>query len=192
MPKLGGGVEGFNIDLVNEAGQRMGRKVEIFAAEFSGPHPGDAGRQDRFRRRAHHGDAGARRATALHRRLSQHLLPVRRRRRQARPQVARRPQGQGRVGRTRARPTTSGARQLEAKLGWKGESLRHQRRRRAGGDRRAAPMPTSPATPSHALGGEEEPSSSWSSCKSTRAWSGPRRCARTSRCATPSRTRSSA
>jgi polar amino acid transport system substrate-binding protein len=39
MPKLGGGVEGFNIALVNEAGRRMGRKVEIFAAEFSGLIP---------------------------------------------------------------------------------------------------------------------------------------------------------
>ena len=39
MPKLGGGVEGFNIDLVTEAGRRMGRKVEIFAAEFSGLIP---------------------------------------------------------------------------------------------------------------------------------------------------------
>ena len=39
MPKLGGGVEGFNVDLVNEAGRRMGRKVEIFSAEFSGLIP---------------------------------------------------------------------------------------------------------------------------------------------------------
>ena len=39
MPKLGGGVEGFNVDLINEAGRRMGRKVEIFAAEFSGLIP---------------------------------------------------------------------------------------------------------------------------------------------------------
>lgn len=39
MPKLGGGVEGFNIDLVTEAGRRMGRKVEIFAGEFSGLIP---------------------------------------------------------------------------------------------------------------------------------------------------------
>jgi polar amino acid transport system substrate-binding protein len=39
MPKLGGGVEGFNIDLMTEAGRRMGRKVEIFAAEFSGLIP---------------------------------------------------------------------------------------------------------------------------------------------------------
>jgi polar amino acid transport system substrate-binding protein len=39
MPKLGGGVEGFNIDLILEAGKRMGRKVEIFAGEFSGLIP---------------------------------------------------------------------------------------------------------------------------------------------------------
>jgi polar amino acid transport system substrate-binding protein len=39
MPKLGGGVEGFNVDLINEAGRRMGRKVEIFAGEFSGLIP---------------------------------------------------------------------------------------------------------------------------------------------------------
>ena len=39
MPRLGGGVEGFNIDLVTEAGRRMGRKVEIFAGEFSGLIP---------------------------------------------------------------------------------------------------------------------------------------------------------
>jgi polar amino acid transport system substrate-binding protein len=39
MPKLGGGVEGFNVDMINEAGRRMGRKVEIFAAEFSGLIP---------------------------------------------------------------------------------------------------------------------------------------------------------
>jgi polar amino acid transport system substrate-binding protein len=39
MPKLGGGVEGFNVDLINEAGRRMGRKVEIFSAEFSGLIP---------------------------------------------------------------------------------------------------------------------------------------------------------
>ncbi len=39
MPKLGGGVEGFNVDLINEIGKRMKRKVEIFAGEFSGLIP---------------------------------------------------------------------------------------------------------------------------------------------------------
>ncbi|MBL8378574.1 MAG: transporter substrate-binding domain-containing protein [Burkholderiales bacterium] len=47
MPKLGGGVEGFNIDLILEAGKRMGRKVEIFAGEFSGLIPAmNAGKID--------------------------------------------------------------------------------------------------------------------------------------------------
>lgn len=39
MPKLGGGVEGFNVDLINEIGKQMGRKVEIFAGQFSGLIP---------------------------------------------------------------------------------------------------------------------------------------------------------
>jgi polar amino acid transport system substrate-binding protein len=39
MPKLGGGVEGFNVDLINEIGKKMGRKVEIFAGQFSGLIP---------------------------------------------------------------------------------------------------------------------------------------------------------
>jgi len=39
MPKLGGGVEGFNVDLINEIGRKMGRKVEIFAGQFSGLIP---------------------------------------------------------------------------------------------------------------------------------------------------------
>ena len=39
MPKLGGGVEGFNIDLINEIGKRMKRKIDIFAGEFSGLIP---------------------------------------------------------------------------------------------------------------------------------------------------------
>lgn len=39
MPKMGGGVEGFNIDLLNEIGRVMGRKIEIVAAQFSGLIP---------------------------------------------------------------------------------------------------------------------------------------------------------
>lgn len=47
MPKMGGGVEGFNIDLVLEAGKRMGRKIEVFAGEFSGLIPAmNAGKLD--------------------------------------------------------------------------------------------------------------------------------------------------
>lgn len=39
MPKLGGGVEGFNVDLINEIGKKMGRKIDIFAGQFSGLIP---------------------------------------------------------------------------------------------------------------------------------------------------------
>src|SRR5438874_13744814 len=40
MPKLSGGVEGFNIDLANEIAKRLGRKIEIDATQFSGLIPG--------------------------------------------------------------------------------------------------------------------------------------------------------
>lgn len=39
MPKLGGGVEGFNVDLINEIAKQMGKKIEIFAGQFSGLIP---------------------------------------------------------------------------------------------------------------------------------------------------------
>jgi polar amino acid transport system substrate-binding protein len=40
MPKMGGGVEGFNVDMVNEIARRLGRPVNIVAQEFSGLIPG--------------------------------------------------------------------------------------------------------------------------------------------------------
>src|SRR6202171_4760048 len=40
MPKLSGGVEGFNVDLANEIGRRLNRKVDIEATQFSGLLPG--------------------------------------------------------------------------------------------------------------------------------------------------------
>ncbi|MBN8889086.1 MAG: polar amino acid ABC transporter substrate-binding protein [Rhodospirillales bacterium 70-18] len=47
MPKLGGGVEGFNIDLFTEAARRMGRGITIESTSFSGLIPGLlAGRYD--------------------------------------------------------------------------------------------------------------------------------------------------
>lgn len=39
MPKLGGGYQGFNIDLANEIGKRLKRKVIIDAVQFSGILP---------------------------------------------------------------------------------------------------------------------------------------------------------
>ena len=35
MPKPGGGLEGFNIDLANELARRMGRPITIDGTEFS-------------------------------------------------------------------------------------------------------------------------------------------------------------
>ncbi|MBE9604968.1 transporter substrate-binding domain-containing protein [Acetobacteraceae bacterium H6797] len=47
FPKLGGGVEGFNIDLFTEVARRMGRPITIDSASFSGLVPAmNAGRYD--------------------------------------------------------------------------------------------------------------------------------------------------
>src|SRR5205807_10497818 len=40
MPKLSGGIEGFNVDLANEIARRLGRAIEIDATQFSGLLPG--------------------------------------------------------------------------------------------------------------------------------------------------------
>ncbi len=56
MPKLGGGIEGFRIDLFTEVAKRMKRDITIDAVSFLDPHPGHAGRPLRFHRRADHGD----------------------------------------------------------------------------------------------------------------------------------------
>jgi ABC-type amino acid transport substrate-binding protein len=40
MPRLGGGIEGFNVDMANEIARRLGRPIEIQALEFSGLLPG--------------------------------------------------------------------------------------------------------------------------------------------------------
>ncbi|THH35396.1 transporter substrate-binding domain-containing protein [Aliishimia ponticola] len=40
MPALSGGVEGFNVDLANEIGERLGAKMDIVATQFSGILPG--------------------------------------------------------------------------------------------------------------------------------------------------------
>ena len=40
MPKMSGGVEGFNVDFANEIGKRLGRKMNITAAQWSGLLPG--------------------------------------------------------------------------------------------------------------------------------------------------------
>ena len=39
MPRLEGGIQGFNVDLANEVGKRLKRPVEIQAMQFSGILP---------------------------------------------------------------------------------------------------------------------------------------------------------
>ena len=39
MPKLSGGIEGFNVDLANEIGKRLKRPIDITATQFSGILP---------------------------------------------------------------------------------------------------------------------------------------------------------
>lgn len=47
MPKMDGGVEGFNVDLANEIGRRLGREMDITAAQWSGLLPAmQAGKYD--------------------------------------------------------------------------------------------------------------------------------------------------
>jgi polar amino acid transport system substrate-binding protein len=47
MPKLGGGIEGFNVDLFTEVARRMGRPLTMDSASFSGLIPAmNAGRYD--------------------------------------------------------------------------------------------------------------------------------------------------
>ncbi len=47
MAKLGGGIEGFNVDLFTEVAKRMGRGIEIESTSFSGLIPGlQSGRYD--------------------------------------------------------------------------------------------------------------------------------------------------
>ena len=47
MPKLGGGIEGFNVDLFNEVARRMHRELIIESTTFSGLIPGlQSGRYD--------------------------------------------------------------------------------------------------------------------------------------------------
>ena len=61
MPRLEGGIQGFNVDLANEIGKRLKRPVEITAMQFSGILPVPAGRHHRFRGRPRDRHQGARR-----------------------------------------------------------------------------------------------------------------------------------
>ena len=44
MPKLSGGIEGFNVDLAEAIGKQLGKTVTVDAAPVLRAHPGPAGR----------------------------------------------------------------------------------------------------------------------------------------------------
>ena len=118
MPKLGGGIEGFQIDLFTEVAKRMKREITIDCGELLDPDPGHAVRPLRLHRRADHGDQGARREHAVHRGLSVDRLPVRHQEGHAADQGLGGPQGQGRWPSTRARPTRRSSKQMGEKHGF--------------------------------------------------------------------------
>ena len=60
MPKLGGGLEGFQIDLFTEVAKRMKREITIDVGQLLDLIPGMQCRPLRLHRRADHGDQGAR------------------------------------------------------------------------------------------------------------------------------------
>jgi polar amino acid transport system substrate-binding protein len=98
MPKLGGGTEGFQIDLFTEVARRMGREITFDSVSFSTLDPGHALGPLRLHRSADHGHQGARRADALHRRLPVDRVPVRHQERLEADHGLGGPQGPGRLG----------------------------------------------------------------------------------------------
>ena len=105
MPKLGGGIEGFQIDLFTEVARRMKREITIDAVSFSTLIPGmQSGRYDfiaapttvtKERAEQH----------AVHRRLSVDRVPVRHQEGHARRSRAGPTSRARRCRSTRARPT---------------------------------------------------------------------------------------
>ncbi len=135
MPKLGGGYEGFNIDLATEIGKRLKRPVTIDAVQFSGIVPAlQAGTYDFV----------AAPTTVTKERADNMLFTegylntdfqflVKK----GGPKVEKLEDLKGKiVSVNKGSAYDSWARELEAKIGWKVESLRHPDRRRAGRARR--------------------------------------------------------
>jgi polar amino acid transport system substrate-binding protein len=97
MPKLGGGTEGFQIDLLPRSrGGWVARSRSTGQLLYA--DPGHAVRPLRLHRSADHGHQGARRADALHRRLPVDRVPVRHQERLEADHGLGGPQGPGRLG----------------------------------------------------------------------------------------------
>ena len=191
MPKLGGGYEGFNIDLAKEIGKRLKRKITIDAAQFSGIVPAlQAGTYDFV----------AAPTTVTKERADNMLFTegylntdfqflIKKGAPEGRE--ARGPQGQDRLGEQGLGLRLLGARpRSQDRL--EGRELRHADRRRAGGARRPRRRQRR-RQHRHRLGGEEQSAARTVLPALDRPRLGARRCARIpASCASRSRTRSSA
>ena len=175
FPNLSGGYEGFNVDLANEIAKRLKRKIVIDAAQFSGLVPAlQAGTYD-FLAAPDHRDQGARREHAVHRRLSQHRLPVPDQERIAESRRSSKTSRARPFRSTRARPTIPGRASSRARSAGRSNSSapRPMRCRRCWS---GVPMPMSPATPSSPGRSRTTRSSSFPICYSTGlVWAAPLR-----------------
>ena len=118
MPKLGGGIEGFQIDLFTEVAQAHEARDHHRRGELLDPDPRHAVRPLRLHRRADHGDQGAGGEHAVHRGLSVDRLPVRHQEGHRRRSRAGRTSRASRSPSTRARPTRRCPRQMGEKYGF--------------------------------------------------------------------------
>ncbi len=122
MPTMDGGIEGFNVDLANDIGERLGAEMRHRRDAVLGHPAGAAGGHLRLRRRAHHDHRGAGGELPVLRGLPQHRLPVPR---AARPREGHRPERSSRARRsrsTRARSMTAGRATSPSEIGWTVES----------------------------------------------------------------------
>jgi hypothetical protein len=97
MVKLGGGLQGFNIDLGEELARRLGRKIEIEGTEFSGLVPGLNAKKYDFVLAPVTATPSAPRP-CFHRRLPGYRLHLRHQEGRCAHQCAGRPEGQDHLG----------------------------------------------------------------------------------------------
>ena len=169
MPTMDGGIEGFNVDLANKIGERLGAEMDIVATQFSGILPGlQAGTYDFVVAPTTITEERAARATSSPRATSTPTSsswcgPTR-----PRSPTCRRLRGTRPSRSTKARSTTSWARDLEDEIGWTVESYGTNDRRGAGGAVGPGRRERSRANTVIGVGGQAEPpASSSATCYST-------------------------
>jgi extracellular solute-binding protein (family 3) len=175
MPKLSGGIEGFNVDLANEIGKRLKRPVEISATQFSGILPSlQAGTIDFV----------AAPVTVTKERAENYLFSegylntdYQFLTKKGEPAITDLKQLKGKSSRSiRARSTTAGRAGSKARSvgSWKASALRRMQCRPSW---QGAPTPMSPATRISNMRSNSSPSCSFPTCTRP-AWCGRRPFAR--------------